>query len=122
MTFNNRLKELRAKHGLTQPELAKALGISKSSVSMYERGEREPDYEMLEMIADYFNVDMNYLLGKDNGSTYYLNPEIAEIAQEIADNPGQRVLFDASRKLSKEDIEKVIQMVNIFVKDNNGND
>lgn len=62
--FKDRLKQLRREQELTQQELAKKLGVSFSSISMYERGEREPSFEMLEMIADFFNVDMNYLLGK----------------------------------------------------------
>lgn len=62
--FNDRLKSLRHEASLSQLELAKAIGTSKSSVNMYERGEREPGLEMLETIADYFNVDMDYLLGK----------------------------------------------------------
>ena len=61
--FANRFKSLRLKHDLSQQELADELNISKSSVSMYERGQREPDFETLEMIADFFNVDMNYLIG-----------------------------------------------------------
>lgn len=47
-------------------ELSKLLKISKSSVNMYERGEREPGLETLELIADIFNVDMDYLLGKSD--------------------------------------------------------
>lgn len=62
--FSERLRFLRRSSGLTQFELAKCIKISKSSISMFERGEREPNLETLECIADYFNVDMNYLLGK----------------------------------------------------------
>lgn len=62
--FNERLKLLRRETGLSQQDFSKQLGISKSSVNMYERGEREPGIETLEAIADYFNVDMDYLLGK----------------------------------------------------------
>lgn len=61
--FSKRFKELRINHNLSQQELAGQLGISKSSVNMYERGEREPGLVTLEKIADYFNVDMDYLLG-----------------------------------------------------------
>lgn len=64
--FNERLRSLRTSHGLSQSELASQLGISKSSVNMYERDEREPGLEMLETIADYFNVDMDFLLGKSD--------------------------------------------------------
>lgn len=62
--FNERLKLLRQETGLSQQDFAKQVGLSKSSVNMYERGEREPGLETLEAIADYFNVDMDYLLGK----------------------------------------------------------
>ena len=66
MLFNERLKDLRKKAGLSQAELAKRIGVSKSSINMYERGEREPGLEILEAIADFFNVDMNYLLGSSD--------------------------------------------------------
>lgn len=70
--FNERLKTLRLEAGLSQQELADQLrllsedgkGFSKSSINMYERGEREPGIEALEVMADYFNVDMDYLTGK----------------------------------------------------------
>lgn len=70
--FADRLRSLRNDRGLSQQELAKQLGcVSKSSVNMYERGEREPDFEKLEAIADYFNVDMDYLLGKSDVPNRY---------------------------------------------------
>lgn len=62
--FSNNLKKLRKERGLTQKELADALGIAKSTISMYENNNREPDFETEELIADFFNVDMNTLRGK----------------------------------------------------------
>lgn len=61
--FAKRLKKLRLNKHLTQDELAPELGISRSTLGMYETGKREPDFETLETIADFFNVDMNYLIG-----------------------------------------------------------
>ena len=61
--FKEQLRILRLTKNLTQDELAAALGLAKSTISMYENGNREPDFETLEAIADYFNVDMNTLLG-----------------------------------------------------------
>ena len=62
MPFNTMLKTLRLKKGLTQGELAKLTGLTRSAIGMYESGNREPKYEVLELLADFFNVDMNTLL------------------------------------------------------------
>lgn len=61
MDFAKRLKELRASRGLTQDDLARELNLVKSSISMYENGKRKPSFEVLEAIADYFNVNMDTL-------------------------------------------------------------
>lgn len=62
--FKKRIKELRIENNLTQLGLAKKLGISKSTISMYENGNREPNFEILEALADIFNVDIDYLHGR----------------------------------------------------------
>ena len=72
--FQNILKSLRSSHGLTQEELSKNLKISRSTIGMYESGARQPDFETLELIADYFNVDTDYLLGRTNKTTYIPTP------------------------------------------------
>lgn len=64
MQFGNVLRALRTRSGLTQRQLATVLGVSESTIGMYERCQREPDFEMLESIADYFNVDTDYLTGR----------------------------------------------------------
>lgn len=64
--FTTRFKELRKSADFTQDELANKLGIVKSTVSMYETGKRQPDFEKLEEIADLFNVNMDYLLGRSD--------------------------------------------------------
>ena len=61
--FAKTLTLLRQDRNITQEELGKAIGVSRSAVGMYERGERHPDYETLEKIADFFNVSFNFLLG-----------------------------------------------------------
>lgn len=72
--FNIMLKSLRTSKGMTQDQLAKVLKISRSTIGMYEKGDREPDYETLESIADFFNVDIDYLLGRSRKTTRFVDP------------------------------------------------
>ena len=78
MPFGSVLKKLRTQNDMTQKQLADVLGISESTVGMYERGHREPAFEMLEIIADYFNVDMDYLTGRtDVERKYTFSPSVS---------------------------------------------
>lgn len=65
-----RLKEIRKKRGVTQLKLAMDLGLNQNSISRYENGEHEADYQTLIAIADYFNVSIDYLFGRTD------NPEV----------------------------------------------
>lgn len=68
-SFKTVLKSLRNSRNLTQEELAQKLNIGRSRISMYESGQREPDFETTELIADFFNVDVDYLLGRTSKTT-----------------------------------------------------
>lgn len=63
----NRIKQLRMERGITQAELAEILNISPRAVGYYENEEREPDYDTLTKIAEYFDVSIDYLLGNRTG-------------------------------------------------------
>lgn len=69
--LNERLRELRKSFDLSQAELARLIKISKSSINMYERGEREPGTDRIEAFADFFNVDMDYLYGRTDIKNAY---------------------------------------------------
>lgn len=74
LEFRNQLKRLREEKKISQSELARALGVSTSSIGNYEIGYREPDFETLEKLADYFNVSIGALLGDAQAArllTYY---------------------------------------------------
>lgn len=60
--FHERLKKLRENENITREHLANSLGITYSALSKYETGKREPDFELLQKIANYFNVTTDYLL------------------------------------------------------------
>ena len=64
--FKDIILALRLEKGFNQEELAKALSVSKSTVGMWEIGKRLPGPDKYEEIADYFNVDMDYLYGRTN--------------------------------------------------------
>lgn len=59
-----RLKELREKRGMSQVRLAIELDLNQNTISRYESGAREADYRTLIAIADYFDVSLDYLLGR----------------------------------------------------------
>ncbi|KWZ78280.1 DNA-binding helix-turn-helix protein [Anaerococcus hydrogenalis] len=111
MTFGEILRSLRIERGITQDELATTVGVAKSTISMYESNQRRPGFEMMEAIADALNVDMNTLYGTSADANYFNDPEVAAIANQLKDNPRYRVLFEASRDLSKENIDFVIKMI-----------
>lgn len=117
MDFARRLRELRTQRELSQAELARKLGVSKSRISMYELGSREPDFETLELIADFFNVDMDYLLGKENVSTYILTPEKKEIVDVISDDGDLLMLMlKAKNKDYRKRLLKWIEIMEAYEK------
>lgn len=64
-----RLKELRKQRHITQLKMAMDLHMNQNTISRYENGEREAGYRELIMIADYFNVSIDYLLGRSDNPT-----------------------------------------------------
>lgn len=65
-----RLKELRRQRRITQQKLAIELGMSQNTISRYESGEREADYQTLILFADYFDVSVDYLLERTDDPAF----------------------------------------------------
>ena len=63
--FSSRLKELRLQHGISQEELAEQIGIKRNSYSDWENGKCKPSYEKLEKIADFFEISLDWLFGRE---------------------------------------------------------
>lgn len=116
MEFKDRLRGLRKGHGLLQADLAKALKLSTSLISAYETGDRKPSFEVLEDIADFFNVDIDYLIGRETGSTYYLDPEAAEIARALSERPELKTLMKTAMKADPNDIKVLQNMANALTR------
>lgn len=107
MNFPSIFKQLRKERKLTQEQIADRLGVSKSTVSMYENGGRVPPYEMMERISRLFDVDMNRLFGQPSLGALPPNlrpvqtrrfPLLGEIAcgEPIVANAEYEVFVDAS--------------------------
>lgn len=92
MSFGSILKKLRLELNLNQKELADKIGISRSSIAMYETDQRTPDYETINALSDFFNVSSDYLLGRTNIRNY----EEYTIAAHTDDRTQQ--LSDEDRK------------------------
>lgn len=110
-----RIAALREKHGMTQDELAKKLGISRAALSHYETDRRQPDYDTLRDIANYFNVSLDYLLGRTNDPQTILDREVRNFVDslELSDDTilGKFTFTIDGRKLSPEEAKRFIAFV-----------
>ncbi len=114
--FSNVFKALRIRDNLTQEELAIKLGVSRSTIGMYEQGKREPGIEGLEAIADFFNVNMNDLTGNTSDEEYYDNLQIRQISQLIFENKELLKLFKVAKNISEEDLPALTEIAKRLVK------
>ena len=85
------IKDLRKKRNLSQGQAAEALGISMRAYQNYEYGQREPNIEMINKLADFYGVTTDYLLGRDTGEPDTLDKLATEfnmsaLEKKIVDN------------------------------------
>lgn len=112
--FNKILKDLRNKKGLSQFQLAKKINVAQNTVSNWEKGIREPDWEMMGVIANFFGVTVDYLLGRTetkNLTSADETDEVNEILEALHKRPEMKTLFSISQKASKKDIEKAMRII-----------
>lgn len=119
-SFHERLKQLRTKNSITQKKLASTLNVSQNAIFNWENGKREPSMDMIQKIADYFEVTPAYIMGwEDNteslcGMTAFID-ELDDYTQELGEflyyNPEHKVLFDASMDVKPKDVEFAKQML-----------
>lgn len=113
--FSKRLKKAIESKGITQSELAKSSGIRASSISDYLTGKYAPKQDKIYLLAKALGVTPGWLMGYDeainSSPTYYTDPEAAEYAEELRTNPNMRILFDATKNISKEDMKKTVEYV-----------
>ena len=104
--------KLRDEKGLKDADVVRCTGIAKSTLSEWKRGKSTPKHDKLEKIAACLGVSVDYLkTGVEPAYSYFLDPEVAEIAQDLHDNEDLRIIFDATRKASKEDLQFIKDFV-----------
>lgn len=91
--FSQRFTELRKLKGLTQDTAAKVFNVSRSAIGMWEQGKRIPSIDDLESIADYFNVDISFLLGRENTTTRLLSSDELYLIQKYREVSKDNKLF-----------------------------
>lgn len=123
--FINRLKTIMNERGITQTELAKRTGIRQSSISDWLNDRYEPKQDKVYIIAKALNVSPAWLLGYDEdiptnelNTNYYLDAETAEYAEMLRTRPEMRLLFSASRGISKEEMQEAVNYIE-FIKSRN---
>ena len=108
----SKLKKLRENQGLLQKELADKIGISLSSISMYERGERQPDNDTLKKLSQYFNVSIDYLLDNEISTTNLKDDELKEI-EALKNLLIKYGYMKPNEDLSDESLKKLINFVSV---------
>lgn len=116
--FSKRLRYYLNKHDMTQLELAKKLGVGTTSVYNWCNGIKTPRMDKVDAMCNLFHCNRSDLMEEkteeSSDPVYYLNDDAREMAQFMFENPEYKVLFDASRKVRKEDIEFVKEFIDRF--------
>lgn len=114
IVFSKRLRYYLNKFNMTQTELAKKLGVGTTSVYNWCNGIKAPRMDKIDAMCDLFGCNRSDLIeerASKDALPYYLNEDAKEMAEFMFKNPEYKVLFDASRKVKKEDIAFVKKMI-----------
>lgn len=103
---------------LTMKEVADAVGVSEATVCRWESGEIENmKRDKIVALSDVLRLPPTVIMGlEEEPQGYYFDPETARYANELKENPGMRLLFDASRDMPPEDILKTLDFINANLK------
>lgn len=105
------IKALREKLELSQEELARQVGYKdRTSIAKIEAEKIDIPQSKIYAFAKALHVSPEELMGLNNDS-YYIDPEVAEYANKLKDNPDMRLLFDAAEDMSKDDIDFVVNLI-----------
>lgn len=113
--LNVRMKALRKERKKTQQDIADILGISRPAYTAYEQGNRTPDNDAVEKLADYYAVSIDFLFGRtDNPSPISPIEQDEADFQAFANNPSLQKWYKELPKSREEDLEKLRKMWEII--------
>lgn len=108
-------EKLLKQSGVRVYEVAKATGIAPSMFTDWKKGRYQPKSEKLKKIADYFDVSVDYLMtGESQEQDYYMDEDAKELAQFLFENPEYRTMFNSLKKIKKEDLKIVKEIIDRF--------
>lgn len=107
--INDIIKSLRKARGLTQSELAERLNLSQSTIASWENGTRRPDLDFLPILARFFGVSVDTLLG--NPMQYEEDDETWAIRERLRRDPEYRMLFSAAENATPEHLRAAAAML-----------
>ena len=113
-------EELLQKYGVSTYKVSKDTGIAQSVFSSWKNGVSTPKQDKMQIIADYFNVSIEYLMTGKESSGYYLNEETAKLAQEMFEDEDMRSLFDMKRKMPPERFKAHMEFMKNLYKQETG--
>lgn len=127
--IGNQIKRLRKEKDLLQKELAKELGLTQQTISLYESNKREPDSEILYKIASYFGVSVDYLLGISSERTpadkineaLSSDPELADFWDKISKRKDLQLMFKQTKDMSPEQVKQIIRIIKAIEDEEQGN-
>ena len=115
--FSQRLRHYLNENNMTQVELANKLGVGTTSIYNWVSGLKTPRMDKVDAMCNIFNIRREDLLTEaPQEQTYYTNPETAKVAQEIFDNSDLRILFDAAKDSTPEQLKLAAEMLKQFKK------
>ena len=114
--FAKRLEKLRLERELTHQQMADMLGVTRQAYGNYENGKREPDFKTLDILAEFFKVSLDYLMGKS--AIRSIQNQYEPTSTEIEDVIKKADLQFDGAPLNDEDKEDIIEFIKVVLRRN----
>lgn len=114
MSVTEKLDKFMREHGFNKADVARLSGVPYTTIDgLYKKGDENTKLSTLRKLAAFIGCTIDELTDGNTHADqgYYFDPEAAKMAQELYDNPGMRILFDAAKNVSAEDLKLAAEIV-----------